>query len=110
MDFDGFLHKISIFFHYTEDGSTQERSFSMFAFCNRLFGGYGWSEMWWIGGIAMFIGLILIGVVIYLLVSNSRRSAGGNISEAADILKERLAKGEIDEDTYEQLLKKINKT
>lgn len=80
----------------------------MFAFCNRLFGGYGFGETWWIGGIAMFIGLILIGVVIYLLVSNTRRTGSGRASEAADILKERLAKGEIDEETYERLLKKID--
>lgn len=80
----------------------------MFAFCNRFFGVYGWNGTWWIGGIAMFAGLILIGAVIYLLVNQAHRSAGGRTSDAADILKERLAKGEIDEETYERLLKKID--
>lgn len=80
----------------------------MLAFCRGLWGGYGMAGTWWMGGIAMFVGVILVGVVIYLLVNNNRHTSGRHTSEAQDILKERLAKGEIDEETYERLLKKVD--
>ena len=82
----------------------------MFAFGRGMFDAYGAYGNWWIGGIAMLIGVILIGVVIYLLVNNSRHTGSKQSSDALDILKERLAKGEIDEETYEQLLKKISRS
>ena len=80
----------------------------VYTFCDSILGRYGLSGLNWIGGIAMLIGLVLVGIVIYLLVHNSRNTASGHTSDAPDILKERLARGEIDEDTYERLLKKVN--
>ena len=83
----------------------------MYAFCGSILGRYGINGLYgihWMGGIAVLIGLVLIGVVIYLLVNNRRYTASGHTSDAPDILKERLAKGEIDEETYERLLKKVH--
>ena len=69
----------------------------------------------------MLVGVVLVGAVIYLLVINRQRlgntNANGNTTAntnenaepAQAILKERLAKGEIDEETYDSLLKKLNK-
>ena len=84
--------------------------FPMYEFCRGIFGGYGINGFNWFGGVAMLIGVILVGVVIYLLVSNNNRhTTNRSTTDAQDILKERLAKGEIDEETYESLLKKIQK-
>lgn len=66
----------------------------------------------------MLIGVILVGVIIYLLVKKDHQSGnrnqadGGNDSgfgnqTPEEILKERLAKGEIDEETFENLMKKV---
>ena len=68
----------------------------------------------------MLIGIVLVGVIIYLLVRNNRHAERGNQdgygntsgfdSRTADpeqILKERLAKGEIDEETFDSLMKKL---
>lgn len=64
----------------------------MFNYCIWLFGagGYGMGAGW-IGGLIMFVGFILIGVIIYVIVRNN----------------ERLAKGDIDEETYHHLSNKI---
>lgn len=80
----------------------------MFTLYRGLYGGYGMNTFGWIGGIAMLIGVVLIGVVIYLLASSPRRTANRYAADAVNVLKERLAKGEIDEETYERLLKKID--
>lgn len=57
----------------------------------------------------MFLGIIIIGIIVYLLVrDNSYKNKNLSSSNAQNILKERLAKGEIDEATYESLLNKIN--
>ncbi len=53
----------------------------------------------------MFFGLILLGVIIYFIVKSSHASR--YVSNAQTILDERLARGEIDEDTYQNLSKKI---
>ena len=76
----------------------------MYAFCNRLL---GIGSFGWIGGIAMFIGFLLIGVLIYLLARNGFQGNNNSAATAQDVLKQRLAKGEIDETTYESLLNKI---
>ena len=89
----------------------------MYEFCRGIMGRYGMGGFSWFGGIAMLVGVVLVGVVIYLLVSNRQRQGNANANvntnanaeSALTILKERLAKGEIDEETYDSLLKKLNK-
>jgi uncharacterized membrane protein len=76
----------------------------MYEFCRSLFGGYG-IGMGWTGGLIMFLGLILLGVIIYFIAKGSHASR--YVSNAQTILDERLARGEIDEDTYQNLSKKI---
>ncbi len=93
----------------------------MYEFCRGIVGRYGIGGFSWFGGIAMLIGVVLVGVIVYLLVSNRQRLSNTNANTGANtntstntdsaqtILKERLAKGEIDEETYDSLLKKLNK-
>jgi len=78
----------------------------MYEFCRSLFGtgGYGLGAGW-TGRLIMFLGLILLGVVIYFIVKSSHSSRYA--SNAQTILDERLARGEIDEDTYQELSKMI---
>ncbi len=60
------------------------------------------------GWLTMFIGIALVAVIVYLLVRNSKaKTAVSDSSEA--ILKERLAKGDINEEEYTNLLKKLKK-
>jgi len=59
------------------------------------------------GGQFMLIGFLLMALIVYFIVRNSKTSLYFNNSEA--ILKERLAKGEINEDQYENLLKKVKR-
>lgn len=63
----------------------------------------------WTGGGLMFLGIIIIGIIVYLLLRDNNKNKNLSSSNAQDILKERLAKGEIDEAMYESLLNKINK-
>jgi uncharacterized membrane protein len=60
--------------------------------------GMGAMWLWWL------VPLLLVAVFFYLV--SSRREDGGR-SRALDILDERLAKGEIDEKTYEKLKKEL---
>jgi len=69
------------------------------------FGGFNW-----IGGAIMFVGVLLVGLIIYLLVRNNRNNVARifqNTSSARNILDERLANGEIDVTAYDELSKKI---
>ncbi len=61
--------------------------------------GGGW---WWVMGIGWLLFLALIGFLAYLLVSHhtDRRSPATGRTSAEDLLAERLARGEIDEDEY----------
>lgn len=53
-------------------------------------------------GIApLIIGLALIGVIVFLIIRNSKLKKNSNSSE--NILQERLAKGEINPEEYENL-------
>lgn len=79
-----------------------------YGFCRNLFGVNGFN---WIGGVIMFLGLIAVGVIVYLILKNKDSKIFHSANEKAspqDILKQRLAKGEINEDTYNRLLKKIS--
>ncbi len=58
----------------------------------------------------MIIWLLLIGAVIYLLVAKSGKHPGKwakTGDEPADVLKKRLANGEITEDEYKKMLKLV---
>ncbi len=70
------------------------------------FGGYSY-----IGGIVMLIGIILVGLLIFLLVKNNKSNISfANTNNSESILKERLAKGDISEDDFDRLIKKLKKT
>ncbi|MGC8461083.1 MAG: SHOCT domain-containing protein [Candidatus Dormibacteria bacterium] len=66
--------------------------------------GYGWSgdEDWWI--MAIFMGLFLLGVIIFvvLIVRDTayRQPKLSQRSSADEILEERFARGEIDEEEF----------
>jgi putative membrane protein len=66
-------------------------------------GHVGWGFM----GIGWLFFLILIGVVVWLAVSSSRRDggprAGDSRESAEEILKKRYARGEIDQETYRRM-------
>jgi putative membrane protein len=76
--------------------------------------GFGslFNHMGWIGGgIAMFIGLVLIALVVYWLYTMAHKqnhsfySASNNNTDstnAMSILNERYARGEIGEDEYKR--------
>jgi putative membrane protein len=59
----------------------------------------GW---WWVMGVGWLLFLAFIGIIVYLLVRHHTDSAGraGRASSAEDVLADRLARGEIDEDEY----------
>lgn len=62
-------------------------------------GGMGWIGMIWI--IMMLI--IVVGAVfliVYIVKNNNKRRDWSTSSNAVNILKERFARGEIDEDEY----------
>jgi putative membrane protein len=56
--------------------------------------GMGWMGLWWL------LPFIIIAAVLYLAAG---RDSGRRRSRAQDILDDRLARGEIDIDTYEKL-------
>ena len=61
----------------------------------------------------MFIPLIIIGIIVWLLVSSGRREhirstfTGGERKSALEIAKERYAKGEITKEQYDQMKKDL---
>ena len=60
------------------------------------------------GGLTLLIGIVLAAIIVYLLIRNGKsKSAASESAEA--ILKERLAKGDITEEEYSKLLKKLKK-
>jgi putative membrane protein len=76
--------------------------------------GFGniFDHMGWLGGgIAVFLGLIAIALVIYFLYTAAHRQQSGystptsnstNSSNAMSILNERYARGEIGDDEYQR--------
>ena len=75
-----------------------------YGFCRNAF---SFGRFHYMGGLYMLIGLLLVALVIYLLVKNNKSGLSLNNSET--ILKERLAKGEINEEEYDSLIKKVKK-
>jgi putative membrane protein len=61
--------------------------------------GGGW---WWFMGVGWLLFLAFIGFLAYLLVRHLTESRGAQPGRgsAEDVLAERLARGEIDEDEY----------
>ena len=76
--------------------------------------GEGFGHMMWGGGFGMVGGLMMLlfwGAIIALIVlavrGFSAGSRSGGKSDAAEILRERYAKGEIDEEEYERRKAKL---
>ncbi len=69
---------------------------------------WNWFPFAWFGGLG-FLGIVAAVVIVIVLVnkSNNRPRDFYRPSNAEQILKERLAKGEINEEEYENLLKKV---
>jgi putative membrane protein len=61
--------------------------------------GGGW---WWVMGIGWLVFLAFIGLLVYLLVRHHTHTTtpGRQESTAEQLLAERLARGDIDEDEY----------
>lgn len=59
----------------------------------------------------MFIGLIAIGVIIYLIYSKNSPSStsGQDIDDPVFMLKRRYVNGEVDDETYERMLRVLKK-
>lgn len=76
---------------------------------------WGWNQMMnfgYGGGMfMMFIFAIVIGLVIYFIITNtkSNRYAGGSSETSLDIIKERFAKGEITEEEFEKMKKALKR-
>lgn len=59
----------------------------------------------------MFIGIIVIGVIFYLIYTKNGPISGSdrNIEEPEMLLKRRYVNGEIDDETYERMLRVLKK-
>lgn len=75
-----------------------------YGFCRNIF---SFSKFNYLGGIYMFVGLLLVALIVYLIVKNNNTNLSFNNAES--ILKERLAKGEISEEEYDKLINKTRK-
>lgn len=69
------------------------------------FGHHGWGMGW--GWILGFLILVLLIWLVVKLAGRSGRSAGWGEKSAMDILKERYARGEINEEEYNNRKKDI---
>ncbi len=62
----------------------------------------GWGMGWiWIWPVLVLVGLVVLGYVGMRLAQGGRSAPPGNSSTARQILDERYARGEIDEDEYQ---------
>jgi putative membrane protein len=59
------------------------------------------------GGYVWIILVILAGVVVYLMMQSKRFKTDGDGETPLDILKKRFARGEITEEQYEEMKKKL---
>jgi len=63
----------------------------------------GWGVGWmWIWPVLVLVGLVILGYVGVRLAQGDRSAPPGNASTARQILDERYARGEIDEDEYQR--------
>lgn len=74
----------------------------------------GFGHMMWGGGFGMFGGLMMvafwafiIGLIVLAVRGFSNRPGTGNGQTATDILRERYARGEIDENEFERRLERL---
>lgn len=74
----------------------------------------GFGHMMWGGGFGMFGGLmmvafwaLIIGLIVLAVRGFSNRRSTGNGQTATDVLRERYARGEIDEDEFERRLARL---
>lgn len=77
-----------------------------------LFNGYG--NMFW-GWLIPLVLLVLIAIAVYMIFKNNKNedqiSQGENtqsVNRALEILDERYAKGEIDEDEYKRMKRNLS--
>lgn len=75
----------------------------------------GFGHMMWGGGFGMFGGLmmvavwaLIIGLIVFAVRGFSNRPGAGDGQNATDILRERYARGEIDEDEFERRLARLD--
>ena len=59
------------------------------------------------GGYMWIILLIIIGVVVYLIIQNTKSKTDSDQETPLDILKKRFAKGEITKEQFEEMKKKL---
>jgi len=81
----------------------------MFNFAGRMgYGLYPHMNYWGGGYIMMILGVVLVGVLIYLAV---RRSRNGNdaVESPSDLLKKRYVNGEISREQYLEMKKTLKK-
>ena len=75
-------------------------------------GGYGYMMNSWTGAIIVgIVGLVILGVLVYLLFKVGSGSFGASSSPPhetpLDILKERYARGEISKDQFDEMKKDL---
>jgi putative membrane protein len=68
--------------------------------------GGGGDRMWVFGGLMMLFWIVLIGVIVWLVVRMQRPAASG-LDEARRIAAERLARGEISGEQYDELVRRM---
>lgn len=67
----------------------------------------GWHGMGYGGVFMWLIGIILVGLVVYLLIGATGTRETKDEDEALRILKKRFARGEITREEYEEMRKKL---
>ena len=66
-----------------------------------MMGGFGMSSMWF-WSVLVLVGLAILGYVGVRLAQGGRSAPPGSSPTARQILDERYARGEIDEDEYQR--------
>jgi putative membrane protein len=67
-------------------------------------GGNGW---WAWGALMMIVSIGVVALVVWLIVRGNHYGGPSSSQSAADILKERYARGEIDSKDYDERLAKL---
>ena len=68
-----------------------------------LGGGWGWGM-----GFGWIVPLVVIGLIVWAIVAFTRSGAGSTAPDRSlAILKERFAKGELDNETYQRMRKEL---